>query len=108
VLAAIAVAFLAGCATPPLDNTRDQSPECEVHHVGMAKMSVPISYGLPAYSKRTLARFKASTNSFPHADDWVGGGCVVTRHSPKEAIVFVCPDCQRAAQEWEIKYGAEQ
>ena len=103
-----AIVCLAGCASPrPLDETQGQSQICEVHHVQMIKVSVPIHYGLPAYGEREAARRAASTNSFPHARDWVGGGCVVTRHSPRDAIVFVCAECQRGWREWEAAYDSK-
>ena len=98
---------VAGCASPPppRDYTLDRSQLCEVHHIKMTKTIVPISYGLP--NKKAADRYIASTNSFPNYAS-VGGGCMVTKHSPREAFVFVCPECEQARQKWEIEYDKKQ
>jgi hypothetical protein len=59
--------LLTGCA----------SRICEVHHERMSRTRVPVYYGLFRPNDLGRAREAASTNAFPHAEDWVGGGCVV-------------------------------
>lgn len=91
--------LLTGCAT---DYTRAQSGVCEVHHSKMTKSTVPIHYGLFRPDERAGARNAASANAFPHAVEWVGGGCVVG--SSKKAVIYTCAECESARQEWEARY----
>jgi len=101
VLASFCAALITGCATRSEDLTAGKPCICEVHGTQMSKIVVPIQYGLIRPDQTTLARFTASTNSFPHAETWVGGGCVVTTGSPHRAVIFACAQCKKARTRWE-------
>ena len=88
-----------GCDCKTEDQTKGASAVCEVHHTRMAKTKVPIEYGLIRLNEYGRARQAASTNSFPHAQECVLGGCIVG--TTKEAVIYVCSDCQKALQQWE-------
>ena len=61
-------------------------------------LGVAVYYGLIRPDQKALARYMAGTNSFPHAENWIGGGCVVTQH---HANIFACADCKKARARWE-------
>lgn len=90
---------LAGCDKHTADQTRGASGTCEVHGIHMAKRSVPIAYGLIRLNEYGRARQTVLTNSFPHADEFVLGGCIVG--APTQAVIYVCSDCQKALKKWE-------
>jgi hypothetical protein len=94
--------LVAGCATLREDYTSGESEVCKVHSLRMSKTVVPIKYGLIQPSERSLARFAASTNSFPNADDWVWGGCCVD--SARQAVIYTCLECKRLRARWEADY----
>src|SRR5438309_4950499 len=93
--------LLAGCST---SWTHGESPVCEMHHTRMSKTRVPIEYGLIGFDERGRARFAASTNAFPHAEDWVRGGCIERLFAPHRAVIYTCDACMTARQHWEHDY----
>jgi hypothetical protein len=115
----ILAAFLAGCAgtrnvaiTPlpklqveTADYTVGVSTICEIHHIQMQRTTVPIAYGLLSVDAQAEAKYAVSTNSFPHAETFAFGGCVVSDHSPKNAVIFICPECKKTAARWDSVYG---
>src|SRR2546430_69928 len=82
-----ALLLVAGCAS---NFTHGESDVCEIHHSQMGKTRVPIHYGLIRPGERARARYAASTNAFPHARDWLAGGCVVSSSSPRRAVIYTC------------------
>ena len=70
----------------------------------MVRKTVPIEYGLPIFTPRYEARYAASTNSFPNSQTYVLGGCCVDSGSPRFAIIYVCPECLKAAKKWEMEH----
>jgi hypothetical protein len=88
-----------GCDKYHVDWTKGASPTCELHSGEMTRTNVPIVYGLVRLNDYGRARQVASTNTFPHADDCVLGGCIVD--TPTQAVIYVCSDCQKALQKWE-------
>ncbi|MES2597099.1 MAG: hypothetical protein V4662_17265 [Verrucomicrobiota bacterium] len=98
---------VAGCATKMPDHTKDRSSTCGVHEVAMERKSVPIMYGLPDFNDRTRARGVVSGKRFPHAGIPLEGGCFVDAKNPKEAMMFVCAECQRELREWNEAYDKE-
>jgi hypothetical protein len=87
------------------DYTTGESAICEIHHTQMERAVVPIAYGLmPLPDARMQARYAASTNSFPHAETYALGGCVVSDNSPIKAVIYRCPQCKKAAAEWDSVY----
>ena len=100
-LALIVLPFaLTGCDRQHEDRTKGLSATCEVHHRQMVKTNVPIDYGLIRLNDYGRARQTASINTFPHAQKRVLGGCVVG--TATQATIYVCPDCQKASQKWEV------
>ena len=69
-----ALIILTGCKTQ--DYTDGKPAICEVHHVQMRRTIVPIGYGLIMPDDKARMRYAASTNSFPNAQTFVGGGAV--------------------------------
>jgi hypothetical protein len=88
----------------PPNYTLGVSNVCEIHHVEMMKTNVPIQYGLIGYSDWALMLQAASTNSFPHARGDVPGGCIVGHNSPRQALIYVCPQCLKAQEQWISKH----
>ena len=101
VLTSFCAALITGCATRSEDLTAGESGVCELHGAQMSKIVVPIEYGLIRPNQTSLARLTASTNSFPHAETRVGGGCVVRPGSPHRAVIFACAQCKKARTRWE-------
>ena len=73
---------------------------CEVHHIPMERTIVRVSYGYPAYDQ---AYVSAMGRDFPHAEAEFNGGCDPSL-GPREAAVFVCPECKRAQRQWALKH----
>ena len=96
--------MLTGCNKTKANLTRGVSSKCEVHGSQMTKTSVPIAYGLIRLNAWGKALHTASSNSFPHAEDSVLGGCIVD--TPTQAVIYVCPQCQTARQKWESEHPA--
>ena len=72
---------------------------CNIHHVAMKKMLVPISWGLVEFSIGPLP--STEIRFFPHAREYVNGGCEIdpARLNAKVST-YVCPECQRAEWQW--------
>ena len=98
------VLLVAGCAWRREDDTIGRSAICELHHTPMVRTTIPIEYGFPHFSARDLARGSASTNTFPHADAYILGGCVVDEDSPYRALIYTCPQCLKTAHAWDSNY----
>ncbi len=96
--------LIGGCATRKADYTLGKSAVCELHGVPMSKTLVPIEYGLIRPDQKSLARYAASANSFPHAEDWIGGGCVVASNSARKVLIYTCPECKRLRAKWEADH----
>jgi hypothetical protein len=86
------------------DYTVGATAICEVHHIPMVRTTVPIAYGLIMPTAQAEARYAASTNAFPHAETYVCGGCCVYDESPQKAVIYVCPECTKAAKEWDATH----
>lgn len=82
------------------DRTRGVSENCEVHHSRMIKTNVPILYGLRVFTEWGKTLQSASSNNFPHAEEYILGGCEVGSYSPRQAIVYVCTNCLQVQQQW--------
>jgi hypothetical protein len=100
----VPVTRLPAARTGRADYTKGESAVCEIHQTQMQRTFVPIAYGLIRPDARAQARYAASTNSFPHTETFVLGGCVVTDDSPKKAAIYRCPECKRAADKWDSTY----
>jgi hypothetical protein len=88
-----------------MDYAKGAARVCEVHHREMEKTIVPIHYGLGIVTPRNEAMYSASTNGFPHAPDSVNPGCAV--QSPREAVIYICPECVKLRQQWEADYDSK-
>jgi hypothetical protein len=95
---------ITGCDKSHTDLTKRVSSKCELHGIQMAKTNVPIVYGLIRLNEYGRARQVLSTNSFPHAEECVLGGCILD--TPTQAVIYVCSDCQRALHKWENEHEA--
>jgi predicted RNA-binding Zn-ribbon protein involved in translation (DUF1610 family) len=96
----VAMTIVVGCNEPRADFTKGVPSMCVVHHTQMVKTNVPIEYGLVRLNEYGRARQAASTNSFPHAQECTLAGCIVG--TATQAVIYVCPDCQKALQKWEV------
>jgi hypothetical protein len=105
-VAVAALSSIPGCATRRLDYTKGETSVCEVHHQKMTKTVVPVHYGLMTVTPRDGALNSASTNAFPHAEDFVNPECMV--RSQREALVYTCLECVRARRQWEANYDSRQ
>lgn len=72
---------------------------CEVHHIPMEFKAVPVAYGLmrPNPDDPDDA---TEHRLFPHAREYVPGGCIVMADWPKTERIYVCRECQQAAAGW--------
>src|SRR4051794_27189766 len=66
------------------------------------------SLRLPGFGPRELARYPASTNAFPHAKEWVGGGCIRPIFASHRAVIYTCDACTTARQQWEDDYDTKR
>lgn len=98
----LAVLLLPGCNRRVADHTRGVSAVCRLHGTHMAKTNVPIVYGLIRLNEWGKALATASSNSFPNAEQCWLGGCII--EAPKEATIYICPECQQARRDWELKH----
>lgn len=85
--------------TGTLDTTAHQSVTCPTHHLTMTKLKVKISYGLIRFPEPQPS-FQVQRSEFPFARDHYLGGCVIRRDSPKDALIYVCPECKAAEKKW--------
>ena len=96
--------LLSGCSQlPPKNYTHGASSRCDVHGVEMQRTVVPIYYGLPAIpldQDYLRALDEATKSAFPHAQEFVEGGCVVKFGTPSRAAIYVCPCCRSARKDW--------
>lgn len=93
-----------GCSMRRANFTAGQPAICELHQTHMSKTNVPIEYGLIRLNDYGRALEAARTNSFPHAKVAVLGGCIVD--TPTRAVIYICPQCMIARQEWESKHAS--
>ena len=98
------IGLLPGCTLlPPKNYTRGVSSRCEVHGVEMERAIVPIYYGLPAIpldQDYLRALNEATRSAFPHAQEFVEGGCIVKLGAPRRAAIYRCPCCLTARRDW--------
>jgi len=84
-----------------LDATLGKSTECEVHHTRMLRTRVRVSYGFPVgFHSGAPAPPAVRLARFPHPNSPLLGGCVITPSSAQHAYVLVCPDCEKARQQF--------
>jgi hypothetical protein len=106
ILSTSGLILIVGCASTPrttwrTDYTKNKSNICEVHTREMREVRVPIYYGTPDFwNEKWKAEQEAIVASFPHAHEWLAGGCVRWFDSPKKATLFVCSACQNAEKKW--------
>jgi hypothetical protein len=98
------LSLLSGCSLlPPKSYTHGASSHCDVHGVEMHRTVVPIYYGLPAVpldQEYVRALDEAKKSAFPHAQEFVEGGCIVKFGVPRRATLYVCPCCRSARRDW--------
>lgn len=77
---------------------------CHVHRFKMAKRQLPISYGFPITTDYDRQLQAAAKVAFPHAADYVLGGCVISPGAPRTAEALECPICRVNKTAWEKKH----
>jgi hypothetical protein len=68
---------------------------CEVHLHALVKRPVPIRYGLSVSLPMNWNDYARA--HYPHAVDFVAGGCVVDPQSSRTELVPLCAHCFKAA-----------
>src|SRR5262245_52503299 len=96
VAALLAVSGCAHRASTTDDMTAGVSSKCEVHGIEMTKRVVPLEYGLMPQSFLPYAEARAKL--FPHADEPMQAGCVVTEVT--HSRIYVCSRCTAAREAW--------
>ena len=75
---------------------------CNVHGVKMLKKRVPIHFGLLDF---TDPYYSHQISRFPHAQEYVNGGCEVDPVAEKRLYwTLVCPECKRAERRWALAH----
>ena len=90
-----------GVYSGPVSDTHEQvsisDGHCPLHGVEMSSDTVSIVYGrlvsLPEYAV-------AEESTFPHAANFIEGGCVVSPDSPATGQVQFCSRCRDARDSW--------
>jgi hypothetical protein len=82
----------------------DENMTCEVHGLKLEKDEVEVVYGLLPFDEERMEAHK----NFPHANTWVGGGCVISGDSPERFEVIYCRACRAAEEEWEARHEARR
>ncbi|MCA1635250.1 MAG: hypothetical protein LC802_16560 [Acidobacteria bacterium] len=77
---------------------------CEFHGLELEKDSVEIVYGLLPFDEEKME----ACRNFPHANTWVGGGCLISSDNPERVEVLYCRACRAAEEEWEAARRALQ
>ena len=87
-----------------LNPTSPKSDICAIHHEKMVKKTVAIYYKNYPMDQRSLALYQASTNIFPHAEEYDIPSFYLAQ--PGGADIYVCPECQKARDQWVLKYAS--
>ncbi|MDQ3814346.1 MAG: hypothetical protein M3347_10395, partial [Armatimonadota bacterium] len=86
-------------AKRPIIKVKPQT-HCHVHGERLKHEWVKVKYGLRYLGKDYV---EARQKLFPFSHKTWGGGCVITKHSPKFKKVDYCKKCRSA--EWNWKQG---
>ena len=83
---------------------------CTIHQQELYEGTAEVIYGLLIRKEGLQA---AEDALFPHAADYIWGGCVTTDNSlftPKSLKVLYCPRCRQAKAEWRANenHGGQQ
>jgi hypothetical protein len=89
----------------PLDTTQGVSNFCPVHKIRMGVRRVHIAYGL-LMPRLTDPPFDLRKRQFPFALDYWRGGCIIQGKST--ALIYICPECQRAERQWISDHNQRQ
>ena len=68
----------------------------------MVKKNVAIYYKNYPMDQRSLALYQASTNLFPHAEESDIPSFYLAQLGG--ADIYVCPECQKARNQWVLKH----
>ena len=98
---ALLVGFAALCFSMILSGADKPTKDgiCEVHGTQMTKTNVPIYYGL-LMPNTNMPPYEVVQKRFPHAQDFVEGGCIVFRGQPKTSTIDSCVRCREAKNQW--------
>ena len=81
---------------------------CEVHGTKLEEKEVPIRWGLILPPDSDEPTFTYRMKNFPNAQEFVTGGCIVPVDKKETERIFICPDCQKAKEEWFKKHKTEK
>jgi hypothetical protein len=87
-----------GCRAP--DYTRNESNQCEVHHLAMTRRTVPIAYGMIPMSRVEAAQgeWHRRVTLYPHPGDCMPATDINLQRETR-ATVYVCARCEAAQKE---------
>lgn len=80
------------------DCTKGESGICEVHRVAMTRRAVPFAHRMIPMSREAAEKgeWKRRITSYPHLGDCEPATDIVLPGQDGLAVVFVCPECERA------------
>jgi hypothetical protein len=79
------------------DCTEGKPTVCEVHHVAMTRRAVPWRHGMvPMHRSEDNGAFERRMAHYPHPGDCHPATDIVLPGQRGLAVVFVCPECERA------------
>ena len=70
----------------------------------MVKKTVAIYYKNYPMDQRSLALYQASMNLFPHAEEFDIPSFYLAQLGGMD--IYICPECQKARNEWVSKYDS--
>lgn len=73
---------------------------CEVHNTKMEKKEALIRWGLPPPPGPDEPSYIYRMKNFPHAEEFVEGGCILPIEKKETERKHICQDCQKAEKEW--------
>lgn len=79
--------------------------KCGIHGMQLKSGAGEIRFGMPPVPPAGYE--KANINSFPNANSWQMGGCVVDRGEATDSKVAFCSACRVAEKKWEDEHGVD-
>jgi hypothetical protein len=84
------------------DWTKGEPGICDVHRVAMTRRAVPFGHGMiPMHPSEDNGAFERRMTHYPHPGDCKPATDIVLPGEEGLAVVFVCPECERAKRRME-------